>query len=141
MASFVKFEQFVKDVADKAHDFDAAADVLKLMLTNTAPVAATDAVLSDITEIGTGNGYTAGGEDALNTISESGGVMTCDGTNVVWNASGGDIGPWRYAVLYNDSQTSPVKPLIGYWDNGSSDTITDGGSLTLNITTDLFTFT
>ena len=48
MASFAKFQQFVEDIAHKVHDLET--DQLKLALTNTA-VNATDATVSDITEI------------------------------------------------------------------------------------------
>ena len=41
-------------------------------------------------------------------------------------ASGGSIGPFRYAALYNDTPTSPAVPLIGFWDYGSAVTLTAG---------------
>ena len=58
MASFNKFNAFVADVANKVHNL--GSDTLKIMLSNTAP-AASNAVKTDITEIGAGNGYAAGG--------------------------------------------------------------------------------
>lgn len=53
--------------------------------------------------------------------------MTSD---VVFTASGGAIGPFRYAVLYNDSPTTPAKPLIAWWDYGSSITLNSAETLT-----------
>jgi hypothetical protein len=127
MASFNKFEQFVEDVAHKVHDLET--DTLKVMLTNSAPSASLDAVLADLTEISAGNGYSAGGSQATQSSSgqTSGTYMLVVG-DVTFTASGGSIGPFRYAVVYNDTPASPADPLIGWWDYGAEVTITDGNS-------------
>jgi len=119
MASFVKYQVFVGDLGLKVHELNA--DTLKIALTNTAPNVSTHAVRGDITEIATGGGYTqnGSGNDVQNTYSQSGGTGTLAGTDVVFTATTG-FGPFRYAVLYNDTPTSPADPLIGYWDYGSS---------------------
>jgi hypothetical protein len=36
-------------------------------------------------------------------------------------------------VLYNDTQTSPAKPLIGYWDYGSAVTMANGDTFTIDL--------
>jgi hypothetical protein len=132
MATFNKFNQFVEDLAKKVHNLNS--DTLKVMLTNTAPVA-TNAIKSDITEISAGNGYTAGG----NIATFSTGVQTSGTYKLVladptlWTAAGGSIGPLRYAVLYNDTAASPVKPLIGWWDYGSSVTLATGETFTADL--------
>ena len=127
MASFNKFEQFVEDVAHKVHDLET--DTLMIMLTNTAPSASLDAVLADLTEITAQNGYSAGGSQATQSSSgqTSGTYMLVVG-DVTFTASGGSIGPFRYAVVYNGTPTSPADPLIGWWDYGAEVTITDGNS-------------
>lgn len=130
MAAFNKFNQFVQDVAHKVHNL--GSDTLKVLLTNTAP-SATNAVKADLTEISAGNGYTAGG--TTGTISSSGqvsGTYTLKVADVVFTASGGTIGPFRYAVLYNDTPTSPADPLIGWWDYGSSITLQAGETFTVD---------
>jgi hypothetical protein len=38
---------------------------------------------------------------------------------------------FRYAVLYNDSATSPADALIGWWDYGSSLTLQDTETFTV----------
>lgn len=129
MASFNKFYPFVEALAEKVHDL--GSDTLKVMLTNTAP-SATNSVKTDITEISAGNGYTAGG----NTASVSSSSQTSGTYKLVladpstWTASGGSIGPFRYAVLYNDTAAS--KNLIGWWDYGSSVTLASGEQFTVD---------
>ena len=121
-----KFNQFVEDLAKKVHNLNS--DTLKIMLTNTAPVA-TNAIKTDITEISSGNGYTAGGtQAAFSSGAQASGVYKLVLSDVTFTAAGGSIGPFRYAVLYNDTPTSPADPLIGYWDYGTNITITNGNS-------------
>jgi hypothetical protein len=129
MASAVKFQSFVEHEAEKVHNL--GADTLKVLLTNTAPNAASHAVKADLTEISAGNGYSAGGSAAsISSSAQSGGTYKLVLGDVVFTASGGPIGPFRYAVLYNDTPTSPADPLIQYWDYGSSITLADGESFT-----------
>ena len=126
MASFNKFNIFVLDVSNGKHNL--GSDTLKVMLTNSAPVA-TNAVKADITDISAGNGYSAGGSQASQVSNtQTSGTEKLILGNVTFTASGGSIGPFRYCVLYNDTQASPVKPLIGYYDYGTNLTITAGNS-------------
>lgn len=145
MASFVKYNTFVGDLAGKVHDLlgtgGSTADVLKVMLSNTAPNVSTHTVRADVTEIGAGNGYTSGGASATLVGSASGGTFTAAVTDIVFTASGGSIGPFRYAILYNDTPTSPADPLIGYWDYGSSITLASGETFTVDFGASAFTIT
>jgi hypothetical protein len=119
----------VQDVGRKVHNLNT--DVLKVALTNAAPNVATHAVLADITEIGAGFGYTAGGGTiGTHDWTQTSGTAALSGVDVVFTASGGAIGPFRYAALYNSTAASG--PLIGYWDRGSSLTLNDGDSLTVD---------
>ena len=131
MASFNKFNQFVEDVAHKVHHL--GTDTLKVLLTNTAPVAA-NSVKADLTEISAGSGYTAGGTASAQASSDqTSGTYKLVLTDVTFTASGGSIGPFRYAVLYNDTPTSPADPLIGWWDRGESMTLNAGESFTVDM--------
>ena len=131
MASYTKFNQFVEDLAKKVHNLNS--DTLKVMLTNTAPSAA-NTVLANITEITPGNGYSAGGSAATFVSgAQSSGTYKLVLNDVTFTASGGSIGPFRYAVLYNDTPTSPADPLIAWWDYGTSLTLTNGNSFTVNL--------
>jgi hypothetical protein len=131
MATPVFFDAFFEHEAEKVHNL--GSDTLKVMLLNSAPDAAADAVKADLpAEIAAGFGYSAGGATAtVTTSAQTAGVYTLAASQVVITASGGDIGPWQYAVLYNDTPTSPADPLIMYADNGSSVSIVDGQSLTI----------
>lgn len=138
MAAFNRFNIFSENLAEQVHKLDT--DLLKVYLSNTAPDAALDAVKADLAEITAGNGYPAGGVDVQNNVSRVGLVVSITAVDVVITASGGSVGPFQYAVLYNDTPASPLDPLIGWWDNGSPITLLDSESLTVNFTGDvLFT--
>ena len=137
MASFNRYEVFSENLAEKVHNLDT--DTLKVALSNTAPNAATHAVLADVTEISGGNGYTAGGADTQNATSRSGAVTSVTGVDITWTASGGTIGPFRYAILYNDTPTSPADPLIGWWDYGSAVTLQIGEQFVVDFGSSMFT--
>lgn len=130
MAVYNKFETFVGDLGTKVHDLNA--DLLKVYATNAAPSASADSVKADLAEITAQNGYPSGGSDVTNTYSEAAGTGTLVGTDVVWTASGGSFGPLRYVPMYNDTPTSPLDPLINWWDYGSSVTVLDGETFTVN---------
>lgn len=142
MAAFTKYNQFVEDVAGKVHDLmgtaGAGADTCKVMLSNTAPDAATHATRSQSTEISAGFGYTAGGTTATNVGTRSGGTFTLAGTDIVFTATGA-VGPFRYAILYNDTPTTPADPLIGYWDYASSITMANGETFTVDFGASILT--
>jgi len=131
MATFTKFNQFVEDLANKVHALQS--DSLKVLLTNTAPVAA-NSVKADLTEITAANGYTAGGNAAAYSSDgqASGTYKLVLADPATWTATGGSIGPFRYAVLYNDTPTSPADPLIGFWDYGSNVTLAAGETFTVD---------
>ena len=139
MATFNKFQAWVEHVTEGVHDH--SADTLKVLLTNTAPIAS-NSVKANLTEISAGNGYTAGGTQAtVSSSSHTSGTYKLVLADVVFTASGGTIGPFRYAVLYNDTPTSPADPLIGWWDYGSARTLQSGESFTVdfNASTGVFT--
>jgi hypothetical protein len=130
MATYNKFQVFVENVNEGVHNL--AANTLKIMLTNSAPVA-TNTVKANLTEISAGFGYTAGGHTVTITSSaHTTGTYKIVGTDLTITATGGSIGPFQYAVLYNDTPTSPADPLIAWWNNGTPITLADGESVTIN---------
>ena len=129
MATFNKFNSFVEAVAEKVHNL--GSDTLKIMLTNSAPVAS-NTVKADLTDISAGNGYTAGGTAvSITSSSQTSGTYKLVGSDVVFTASGGSIGAFRYAVLYNDTATNDE--LIGWWDYASSITLANGETFTVDL--------
>jgi len=128
MASYNKFNDFSEQLVEGVHDF--GANTYKVALSNSAPIAA-NSVLADITQISGTNGYTTGGTATTISLSETGGTTTVSGTQVVFTASGGSMGPFRYIVLYNDSSTSPLDALVAWWDYGSGITLADGETFTV----------
>lgn len=138
MAAYNKFNAYVEHVSEKVHDL--GADTLKIMLVNSPAPVATNSVKADLTEIAAGNGYTAGGTAVTITSSaQSGGTYSLVGNDVVFTASGGTIGALRYAVFYNDTPTSPADPLIGWWDYGSSITLQDTETFTVDFGANILT--
>jgi len=126
-SSFNKFQSFVEALAEKVHNL--GSDTLKVVLTNTTPVA-TNTQLSNITQIANGNGYTTGGATATTSSSaQSAGTYKLVLADVVWTASGA-MGPFRYAVLYNDTATNDE--LIGWWDYGTAITLASGETFTVD---------
>lgn len=129
MASGNKHNQFVEDLAKKVHNLNS--DTLKVMLTNTAPTAA-NAVFGDLTEISAGNGYTAGGAaTGFTSGAQTAGTYKLVLPDVVFTATG-TVGPFRYADLYNSTPSSPLKPLIAWWDYGSAITLANGDTFTVD---------
>ena len=127
MATFNKFNATVEHIAEGVHNFQS--DTLTLALTNTAPVA-TDSVLADLTEIS----YTNLSSRVL-TVSasaQSGGTYKLTISDIVLTASGGSVADFRYVVVYNDTPTSPADPLICWFDKGSTVSLADGETLTVD---------
>jgi hypothetical protein len=135
MATYNKFEIFTEDLAEKVHDLNA--DTLKVYLSNATPSASADAIKTDLAEITNQNGYTAP-VDVQNATSRTGGTTSITGVDVVVTASGA-VGPFQFVPLYNDTPSSPLDPLIGWWDYGSAVTLANGETFTVDFGSSLFT--
>ena len=129
MATFSKYQCFVENLAEKVHNLQS--DTLKIALTNTAP-AATDTVWNTTVypAPSNANGYTAGGNTLTVTSSaQTSGTYKLVVSDSVFTASGGQIGPFRYVVFYNSTASGAV---IGYYDYGSSITLNDTETFTVD---------
>jgi len=125
--SYNKVNDFVEDVGTETHDFNS--DTLTVALSDTAPGSETNdptadgnGVLSNVTEIDYTN--CSSRDLTISDWSVSSGVAKLTINDLTISASGGDVGPFRYAYIYNDSAGSDE--LIGYYDYGSSTTLNDG---------------
>jgi hypothetical protein len=127
MAVFNKFNSFVEDLAEKVHNL--GSDTLKIALTNTAP-SASNTILSNITQISAGNGYTSGGATVtITSSSQTSGTYKLVLGDVTFTATG-SMGPFRYAVLYNSTAASGN--LIGWYDYASSITLAANETFTVD---------
>ena len=131
MATYTKFQQFVEDLAHGVHNFDS--NTIKVALSNTAPSASDDTVLTDITTVSTAN------LDGVTLTKGSSGQTT--GTykyvpNDLTMTASGAVGPFRYVILYND--TAANDPLICFFDYDSEVTLAKDDTFKLDFGTELF---
>lgn len=128
MATYQKFNPFVEKLAEKAHNL--GSDQLKIALTNTAPEA-TNGVYADLTSpLPTTNLSGATPFNVTTTSSaQTSGTYKLVLADLVLTATG-NVGPFRYVVLYNDTATNDE--LIGFFDYGSSITLLTGETFTID---------
>jgi hypothetical protein len=134
MATFNKVNDFV---ANAVHNMDLESDQVIVALSNTAPASessnpATDGngVLANVTQVSYGN--LSSRSVTTSSSSQTGGTYKLVLADITLTSTGGSTGPFRYVYIYNDTVTSPADPLIGYYDYGSSLTLNDGDSLTVD---------
>jgi hypothetical protein len=134
MATFNKVNDFVKNAV---HNMDLESDQVVVALSNTTPGSESSDPSAD------GNGILANLTQISYTNLSSRNVTTSSSTqasgtyklvlaDLTLTSSGGSTGPFRYVYIYDDTVTTPADPLIGYYDYGSSLTLNDGDSLTLD---------
>lgn len=143
MASYQKAQDYAEQVNKGVHIW--GSHTFKAAFSNTTPNLATMTVLADITQISTSGGYTGGAGGGLTldtvTLSETTGTAKVTIADEVFTASG-SVGPFRYVWIYNDSATSPADALVCVYDYGSSITMSNGETFTIDFdaTNGLWTF-
>lgn len=124
MASFVKIDSFVENLAEKFIDLGGTG--LTIALTNTAHTAAWDE-LADLTQIS----YTNLSARVL-TVSAS--AQTSGTYKLVLNdltlTASGSVGPFQYVYIYDDASTGDK--LIAYYTLPSAITMSSGETLLLD---------
>lgn len=136
MASFTKVNDFLVNMANV---MDLDSDTLAVALSNTDPTLGTDVtgdgngVLSNITQIS----YTNLSARTLANVTstQTSGTYKLSADDLVLTASGGAVEAFRYVIVYNDTPTNPTDPLIGFYDYGTSLTLNDGDTFTVDFGT------
>lgn len=125
-ASYIKIPAANEDLV-KA--ISVGTDQWAIALTNTAPISKT--FTAGTTDLATGNGYTAGGNNVATSSSAMVGssLVLILANPATWTASGTGF-TFRYALLVD--KTTNIIP--GYWDYGSSQAVASGE--TVNIALD-----
>lgn len=140
MATYTKYEPTIEGFLNAQIDAFGTTDTWKVVIHTDAPTVATDDELADLTQIAGNNGYTTGGEDIQNDSTRTGGTVTLTAQDVVWTASGGNLGSsttGRYFSVHDD--TSTTDRLICSHDYGSTFTVASGETMTWNTGASLFT--
>jgi len=129
--NWIMYDSAKEYIGDGTIDLDTHTFKILLTTNSYTPDRATHTVKADVTnELSTANGYTAGGATLTVTWGQTSGTATFDATDVAWTASGGNIGPFRNAVIYDDTAASDE--LLCYCVLNTSDlTATDGQTFTI----------
>jgi hypothetical protein len=131
------YDQFVELMGDIATTYGGwPNDTLIIMLMNSSHVfTATNTLRTNVNanELATGAGYTqsdgAGAGEALTSVTSSqpaAGTWMLDAADASWTASGGSIGPATDAVVFDDTITVPLNPLMFDIDFGAAETAGEG---------------
>ena len=133
MSSFMYPNLVVKGFSG---EFDIGTDDVKVALFNSSYTPSkTHVNFADLgaNQLAEGEGYLTGGVIVTCSVSydETVDKAAFVSSSPEWTANGGSIGPWRYAVWYNDTQLN--KPLIYCFDAGSDITVTDGNKTGVNV--------
>lgn len=124
-AVFIKVNSLTSALASKVHNF--GSDQLMVALTLSAPLV-TNTQLSNLSEIS----YTNISSRVLTLVSSAqvNGLYTLILASLTLTASGA-VGPFRYATIYNNTATN--KELLGFYDAGTSISMTSGQVFLLSL--------
>jgi len=136
MATFTFFDEWKSTIGTTAN---LSTDSFKFFLTNTAPTVATNTVKADFTPMTTN--LVAAEVTITQSWSETAGGSGIwrfsASADPVWTSQTGTTGSFRYAVLYDDTLTSPgTDPVVGFFDYGSSITLDGTAAETFTINLD-----
>lgn len=127
--SFQFYDSFREQMAKS---MNLGTDTFKMLLVTSAyiPDVSSHSVLADINNEAGGNGYARQTLQNV-TYERSGNKSIFDFDDVTFEATGGSWTARRF-VLYNDTVSSPEKPLVGFGlirSDNQNVTVTDGNTL------------
>lgn len=119
---FEKVNPFIEALSEKVHNL--GSDQLKIALTNTDPTSSCEKYADLTAPIADTNLSGATPFNVTTTTSaQTAGTYKLVCEDLTLTATG-DVGPFRYVVLYNDDATNDE--VIGYYDYDSSITLHTG---------------
>ena len=135
MATLQKVEDLGGYLAKALINFaDSGGDTIRLHCSNTLPSSETsdptqdgNGILGNVSTVSTNLNVPL--TVARGTNTQTNGAYAVVMQDATISASGGAGSQFRYIYVYNDSMTSPVDGLIGYYDYGSALDLADGESL------------
>lgn len=134
MATFNLINDWLDNMVENA---DLASDQFVVALSNTAPGSESTpptgdgaGVLANVTQATYTNCSTR--NITTTSSSQASGTYKLILQDLTLTASGGTVGPFRYIYIYDDTVTSPADPLVCYYDYGSSITLADGETLSID---------
>lgn len=124
MLSIIPFDAFSESVLSGTQAI--GTDAYKYALLADAPSAESDEVYADLSgEISYAN--LTGSQSVSLSLSRTGAETSIDIAEVSDSATG-DVGPFRYVVIYNDEGS---KPLVGYFDLGGMKLMGSGNTFAI----------
>ncbi len=135
MATQNKCQDYVQQLLTGVHNWTAAGHTFKgAIIADADTPAATDDELADWTQV-TGTGYTSGGDDIQNDMTETTGTATVTAVDHTWTAGAADWTAGEALGIYNDTSTGDKTvsyTTYGTFTLGNGETFTANYAASLN---------
>ena len=127
MATFVKFQPFVENLAEGKFDFTSDATCTPTIALSAGAPTNTWGTLAECTEVAYTN--LSARVVTVTSSSQTAGTYKLVLEDLTLTASG-VVADWRYVILYDDDAASDE--LIAYWDKGATVSMTSGDTVLIN---------
>jgi hypothetical protein len=122
-----KFQPFIENLAEKKINLGGTGLTLALVSSANPPVTA-NGILSQLVQAV--YDYCSTRVCTVTSSAQISGVYKLVLADLVLTASGGNVGPFRYVVLYDDSALSDE--LVGWYDYGYDISLADGETIAVD---------